>query len=767
MTSELTSELTVAATTPFYRLRWVLRLMRKTELPAHHAAVVYALLAQANGASSEAAAIPDGLMLHVPKQCRIRIEAGQQYAFSGTWIEPHPEMLQERLHALNRRLRALGRQREHRSADGLGGNFELQAVEDLVPGRGLDLGARPKAVTADHITKEIRRLLPLDEITLRFTSPLRLERPRGDVCDGHHFFDGEYFHAAGFPHRLLRRLPAIGVVRRDAAGETAAELPQDAAAVVENRLVWLDLAYGRRDERKSLGGAVGRVRLCVTSDLAKAALVWGQYARLGKNLHFGFGAYRIEELGPDPYACRRAVGLTELALRSPSLDQLAEQAGLPSGELRAAADAVLRGEYQPAPPTTLTITDRDGDARQLAVPRPRDRALQRLVLERLGPALDKFFEVSSLAWRKGLGRHRAPERILRAYRDGYRFALREDFDRFFDSVDHRELTDRLEAYLADDALAALLLRWVASGAPQPGRGLPTGAPLSPLLGNLLLDRFDEQIAALGAKLVRYGDDFLILCRTQSQAEAMHAVAADAAEKLRLALNDAEPQISDFHEPFDFLGFRFVKDEQWQVRGEGVRPLDAVGWKDMSSPAVRPPPELVLPGETQAPAGGEAAVGVLGPGLADLAAAGDVLRFRYHGQPPRTVAVQELGTLVVLGAAALPAEVIELTMRHGVTVLLADAAGHVTGLLAAGAVDDAAALLAQARAVEDDARRLDVARRLVAAKLRNYATLAQAAPARGRVGGDELETELRQAAARAEAASDLDQLRGVEGAGAAR
>lgn len=230
MTSELTSELTVAATTPFYRLRWLLRLMRKTELPAHHAAVVYALLARANGASSEAAAIPDGLMLHVPKQCRIRIEAGQQYAFSGTWIEPHPEMLQERLHALNRRLRALGRQREHRSADGLGGNFELQAVEDLVPGRGLDLGARPKAVTADHITREIRRLPPLEEVTLRFTSPLRLERPRGDVRDGHHFFGGEYFHAASFLHRLLRRPPAIGAVRRDAADETADELPQEAAA---------------------------------------------------------------------------------------------------------------------------------------------------------------------------------------------------------------------------------------------------------------------------------------------------------------------------------------------------------------------------------------------------------------------------------------------------------------------------------------------------------------------------------------------------------
>jgi CRISPR-associated protein Cas1 len=494
----MTADLTSAATTPFYRIRWVLRLLRTTELPAHHAAVVYALLAQANGTSADAPAIPDGLMLDVPEQCRIRIEAGEEYAFGGTWIEPHPELLQERLHALNRRLRALGRQREHKSADGLGGNFELRTVEDLVRGRNLEYGPRPQPISADQITKEIRRLLPLEEITLRFTSPLRLERPRSDVHDGHHFFDHDYFHTASFLHRLTRRLPAIGIQRRDAPPEETAELEPDAATVIENRLVWLDLAYGRRDARRSLGGAVGRVRLCVTSELAKAALVWGQYARVGKNLHFGFGAYRIEELGPDLYLCRRATGLIELALRTPTLDRVAEQTGLPSGELRAAADAVLRGDYQPGPPTTFTIADKDGDQRQLSVPRPKDRALQRLLLERLGPALDKFFEVSSLAWRKGLGRHRAPERILRAYRDGYRFALREDFDRFFDSVDHRELADRLEAYLADDALVALLLGWVASGAPQPGRGLPTGAPLSPLLGNLLLDRFDEQIAALGS-----------------------------------------------------------------------------------------------------------------------------------------------------------------------------------------------------------------------------------------------------------------------------
>jgi len=761
----MNADLTGCSSTPFYRLRWVLRLAQPTHLPVHQAGVVYALLAQANRTEEDATAIPDGLMLDVPEQCRIQVLGGELFAFGGTWIESQSSALQERLRALNRRLRALGRRREHKSSDGLGGNFDVYGIEDLVAQRSIDRGELPRPIPIEHISDEIGRLLALDELTLRFTSPLRLERPRGESRDGHHFFDRDYFHPVLFLQRLVRRLPAIGIVRRDAAADEAAEFPPEAAAVLENRLIWLDLAYGPRDARKSLGGAVGRVTLRVTSELAKAALVWGQYARLGKNLHFGFGSYRIEQLGPDPFACRRARGLVEIAVRSPALDRVAEQAGLPSGELRVAAGAILRKEYQPEPPQTIEITDRDGSPRRLAVPPPRDRALQRLVLDWLGPALDKFFEVSSLAWRKGLGRHRAPERIQRAYRDGFRFALREDFDRFFDSIDHRELTERLEAYLADDELTALLMEWVRSGAPAPGCGLPTGAPLSPLLGNLLLDRFDEKIAAQGAMLVRYADDFLVLCRTREQAEAMHQVAADAAEKLRLALNDAQPNVSDFQEPFDFLGFRFLKQEQWQADGQGVRALDEVGWHDVSAEKAKQRPQIALPGETNSLAPADALVGVLGPGLAELTAVGDGLRYRYHGQAARTVAANQLGTLVLLDSVALSREVLRLWAKHQVTVLLAEAGGHVRGLLTADSEDDPQSLLAQARAVECPERRLAVARQLVAAKLRNYAVLARSAP--GRRGDSGLDAELQQAAARACEAESLDQLRGIEGAGAAR
>jgi hypothetical protein len=75
------------------------------------------------------------------------------------------------------------------------------------------------------------------------------------------------------------------------------------------------------------------VTLRLTDPVLKSALVWGQYTRTGKNTHFGFGAYRIQELGPEPFACRRALTLLEQALCPPAVDRAAAAAELPAGEL--------------------------------------------------------------------------------------------------------------------------------------------------------------------------------------------------------------------------------------------------------------------------------------------------------------------------------------------------------------------------------------------------------------------------------------------------
>ena len=329
--------------------------------------------------------------------------------------------------------------------------------------------------------------------------------------------------------------------------------------------------------RKALGGAVGRVTLTNVTPEVAACLAWGQYARIGEATRFGFGHYRIEELGPPPFACARAGDLLTLAVEHAALDEAAARWELPAGEAREAARQLIAGEYQPRPHFRLEIPKPDGGRRTLAIPSRLDRVLQRAVLEVVAPAVDLFLEESSLAYRRGLGRHTAARRLRQAFADGFRWGVKADFLAFFDSVDHAQLRERIAAYVADDRLTDVLMRWVTDGAPQADRGVPTGAPLSPLLANLFLDEFDE---TLGRRLIRYADDFVILFRQKEEAEQVLAEARRAAETLQLELNRDKTRTLELGSGFEFLGYRFEPRESWEFAGpDGPRRIEELGWEE--------------------------------------------------------------------------------------------------------------------------------------------------------------------------------------------
>ena len=154
-------------------------------------------------------------------------------------------------------------------------------------------------------------------------------------------------------------------------------------------------------------------------------------------------------------------------------DRLSTTAGLEAGVLSQTIRDIAEGTYEPHVPAVVEIGV-EPKRRQLRIPSRRDRVLQRLVLEQLGPALDSIFETSSFAWRRGLGRHSSAKEISKAFRQGYRYAVNSDFDRFFDTIDHGLLEDRLRAYVGDAATVDLILRWV--------RASPTETGMQPAAG---------------------------------------------------------------------------------------------------------------------------------------------------------------------------------------------------------------------------------------------------------------------------------------------
>lgn len=401
----------------------------------------------------------------------------------------------------------------------------------------------------------------------------------------------------------------------------------------------------------------------------------------------------------------------------------------------------------------------------LAVPSRSERALQRGVHEILMPVLDRFLSDSCQAYRRGLGRRTAAERIHKAYHAGWRWALRSDFHHFFDSVDHRLLRQKLEVFIQDDSMVELLMKWVVSGAPQPGRGLPTGAVISPLLANLFLQDFDQQVESDGGFLVRYGDDFVLLFRDPGKGRSVLERANELASHLKLHLNDDKTKLLDLDKtPFDFLGYRFFSEKEWQYRGDGLKQVEDLGWHEAPKgrePVTRHP----LAGE-QGLETSRAGLWIVGPQVDWIGIEGKdvVCRSQQNGTEDRFQR-RRISELVVLGTPTLDRSLFRDREEESLGMLIANDAGRWTCAISDEPPQELPQLVrAQVALAGDAVRSLEIAQRLIAAKLRNHAAVALAYPARNASG--KLVERLYALAEQVKSINTVQELLGLEGAGGA-
>lgn len=223
---------------------------------------------------------------------------------------------------------------------------------------------------------------------------------------------------------------------------------------------------------------------------------------------------------------------------------------------------IQRNIYRPLPLLKILVDKGNGEARALCVPAVRDRVAQASVLQVVEPVFEAEFEQCSFAYRKGRSVKQAVYQV-KEYRDkGYCWIVDADIDEFFDSIDHGLLLDRVNRLLKDTGILRLIEMWIKAevwdgqAVTQLTRGIPQGSVISPILANLFLDQLDEELLRQGFKLVRYADDFIILCKSPEKAREALEVTEEILEKLSLELDEAD--IVSFDQGFKYLGVCFVR-----------------------------------------------------------------------------------------------------------------------------------------------------------------------------------------------------------------
>jgi RNA-directed DNA polymerase len=237
-------------------------------------------------------------------------------------------------------------------------------------------------------------------------------------------------------------------------------------------------------------------------------------------------------------------------------------------ELARLREHLRTGQYQPQAVRRAWIPKGQGALRPLGIPTVRDRVVQTALRNVLEPIFEREFAEHSYGFRPGRSAKDALRRVDRLLRDGHRYVVDADIRGYFDSIPKGPLMRRVEERVADGRVLDLLTQYLNQPVLEdlrqwtPEQGTPQGAVISPLLANLYLNPLDHAMVARGFEMVRYADDFVVLCRTRDEAAQALGFIREWMEQAGLTLHPEKTRIADIDagQFFDFLGYRFKHQE---------------------------------------------------------------------------------------------------------------------------------------------------------------------------------------------------------------